>query len=124
MTNGQNPTALGRFGKLKVKTVIRAFFALLILAAAVYFGRPLWHKYVSGDDDTDQTAQQIRKMRLEAQFAGPLQDTVVQRWADPDTGVTCYIYLPIVVQHSKPLDNGMVHYGANAVGSISCLPSK
>jgi hypothetical protein len=63
-------------------------------------------------------------MTLEAQFAGPLQDTVVQRWADPDTGATCYIYLPIVVQHSNPLENGMVHYGLNSVGSISCLPPK
>lgn len=62
----------------------------------------------------------IQNMVLEAQFRGPLKDTVVQRWKDPNTGATCYIYLPVVVQHSQPTPTGFVQYGANGIGSISC----
>jgi hypothetical protein len=61
-------------------------------------------------------------MKLQAQFAGPLKDTVIQRWRDPDTGTLCYIYLPVLVRHSPKLPNGLVQYGANGIGSISCLP--
>lgn len=64
---------------------------------------------------------QIGHMVLKAQFAGPLKDTVVQRWEDPATGNTCYIYLPVVVQHSPPTPTGFVQYGANGIGSISCI---
>lgn len=64
---------------------------------------------------------QVGRMVLKAQFAGPLKDTVVQRWEDPATGNTCYIYLPVVVQHSPPTPTGFVQYGANGIGSISCL---
>ena len=55
---------------------------------------------------------------------GPLKDTVIQRWRDPNTGVLCNIYLPVVVQHLPPLENGMVHYGANGTGTISCVQPK
>jgi hypothetical protein len=41
-------------------------------------------------------------MQLERQFAGPLQDTIIQRWRDPVDGTICYIYLPITAQHSPP----------------------
>jgi hypothetical protein len=61
-------------------------------------------------------------MTLQGQFAGPLKDTIIQRWQDPETGTVCYIYLPVIVQHSPPFPNGMVQYGANGIGSISCLP--
>lgn len=64
---------------------------------------------------------QVGHMILKAQFTGPLKDTVVQRWEDPATGNTCYIYLPVVVQHSPPTPTGFVQYGANGIGSISCL---
>ncbi len=37
----------------------------------------------------------LPRMQLERQFAGPLQDTIVQRWRDPADGTICYIYLPI-----------------------------
>ncbi len=60
-------------------------------------------------------------MQLERQFAGPLQDTIVQRWRDPVDGTVCYIYLPISAQHSPPTAAGFVQYGANTIGSISCL---
>lgn len=45
-------------------------------------------------------------------FAGPLQDTIVQRWRDPVDGTVCYLYLPISAQHSPPTPSGFVQYGA------------
>ncbi len=63
------------------------------------------------------------RMQLERQFAGPLQDTIVQRWRDPVDGTVCYIYLPITAARSAPTANGYVEYGANTIGSISCLES-
>ncbi|MFZ0608958.1 MAG: hypothetical protein WAM75_14935 [Xanthobacteraceae bacterium] len=61
-------------------------------------------------------------MQLERQFAGPLQDTIIQRWRDPADGTVCYIYLPITAPHSAPTPKGIVEYGANTIGSISCMP--
>ncbi|MBN9548416.1 MAG: hypothetical protein J0H31_05910 [Alphaproteobacteria bacterium] len=63
----------------------------------------------------------LPRMQLERQFAGPLQDTIVQRWRDPDDGTVCYIYLPITAQHSSPTESGFVQYGPNIIGTISCL---
>jgi len=63
---------------------------------------------------------QLPHMQLERQFAGPLQDTIIQRWRDPVDGTVCYIYLPITAQHSPPTGSGYVQYGANTIGSISC----
>ena len=64
---------------------------------------------------------QLPRMQLERQFAGPLQDTVIQRWRDPVDGMICYVYLPITAQHSAPGQGGFVQYGANTIGSISCV---
>jgi hypothetical protein len=63
----------------------------------------------------------LPRMQLERQFAGPLQDTIIQRWRDPADGTICYIYLPITAQHSPPTQAGFVQYGANTIGSISCV---
>ena len=84
------------------------------VAAAPQAGTP--------QDAAPSDPTQVGHMVLKAQFAGPLKDTVVQRWEDPATGNTCYIYLPVVVQHSPPTPTGFVQYGANGIGSISCLP--
>ncbi len=65
----------------------------------------------------------LPRMRLERQFAGPLQDTIVQRWRDTVDGTICYIYLPITAAHSAPTASGFVQYGANTIGSISCFPA-
>ena len=67
------------------------------------------------------TWAQLPRMQLERQFAGPLQDTIIQRWRDPVDGMVCYIYLPITAQHSPPTGSGYVQYGANTIGSISCV---
>ena len=62
-------------------------------------------------------------MQLERQFAGPLQDTVIQRLRDTIDGTVCYIYLPISVSHSPTTATGFVQYGPNTIGSINCLPT-
>jgi|SRR5215470_6966438 len=67
------------------------------------------------------TWEQMPRMQLERQFAGPLKDTIVQRWRDPTDGTICYLYLPISAQHSPPQTGGYVQYGANTIGSISCM---
>jgi hypothetical protein len=63
----------------------------------------------------------LPRMQLERQYAGPLQDTIVQRWRDGIDGSICYIYLPITAAHSPPVANGFVQYGANTIGSVSCF---
>jgi hypothetical protein len=68
-----------------------------------------------------QTWNQLPRMQLERQFAGPLQDTLIQRWRDPADGTICYIYLPITAPHSPPTQSGYVQYGANTIGSITCM---
>ncbi len=64
----------------------------------------------------------LPKMILERQFAGPLQDTVIQRLRDPVDGTICYLYLPISAPHSPPTATGFVQYGPNIIGSINCMP--
>jgi hypothetical protein len=63
----------------------------------------------------------LPRMQLERQFAGPLQDTIIQRWRDPNDSTVCYLYLPITAAHSSPTTSGFVQYGANTIGSISCV---
>ncbi|MEX1154196.1 hypothetical protein [Parvibaculum sp.] len=60
-------------------------------------------------------------MELQAQYAGPFADTLIQRWRDPIDGRICYVYLPANVKHA-PLEaaGGFFDYGANSIGSISC----
>jgi hypothetical protein len=65
----------------------------------------------------------LPKMILERQFAGPLQDTVIQRLRDPVDGTICYLYLPISAPHSPTTSSGFVQYGPNTIGSINCLPA-
>ncbi len=70
------------------------------------------------------TWERIPHMQLEAEYAGPLKDTAIQRWRDPSSDVVCYLYIPFTAQHSPPMANGYVQYGANSIGNISCLPSR
>jgi len=66
----------------------------------------------------------LPKMLLERQFAGPLQDTVIQRLRDPVDGTICYLYLPISAPHSPTTATGFVQYGPNTIGSINCVPAE
>jgi hypothetical protein len=121
------PPLLKRLGKMKVKTFLRWVGGAIALIVVFVAGHLLWGHNFFGGSDNDAATQEpppIRAWTLQAQYKGPLQDTLIQRWIDPDNGDVCYIYLPVIVQHSKPLDNGLVHYDSNAIGSISCPSSK
>lgn len=111
--------------------VVLALVALFAYSLGSHSGAPQPAQQVQanmqGPEMNEGTSSQpnnasrpIGHMKLEAQFAGPLKSTVIQRWRDDEAGLTCYIYLPILVPHSKPLANGLVFYGPNSIGSISC----
>jgi len=111
-------TALGlvlmRDGSLNARpeTAAGAQIDLAVPAAA--------KKPASAANPADAAGTPIQRMQLEAQYEGPLKDTVIQRWRDPANSMICYVYLPIVVAHLKPTPMGLVQYGANGIGSISC----
>jgi hypothetical protein len=67
-------------------------------------------------------ARNLPTMKLVAQYAAPLRDTIIQQLENPTDGTTCYLYTPILVHHSPPMPTGFVDYGANGIGSISCFP--
>jgi hypothetical protein len=67
------------------------------------------------------TWEQMPRMLLQQQYAGPLKDTLIQRWRDPETNLICYVYLPITAAHSPPTPTSYVQYGPNVIGSISCV---
>ena len=118
-----------RVGARWGQVVLWGVGALVVLAALgsgiyAYMNKDAFAPHqasVASPQVADGDPTQIGHMVLKAQFAGPLKDTVVQRWEDSATGNTCYIYLPVVVQHSPPTPTGFVQYGANGIGSISCL---
>lgn len=60
-------------------------------------------------------------MLLEKIYRGPLRDTIIQRWRDPIDGSVCYLYIPISAPLLPPTAEGYVQYGANQIGSISCI---
>lgn len=92
----------------------------IFLAAAV--GVALFPLAAAAQQPAQESPQwaKLPRMQLERQFAGPLQDTIVQRWRDPVDGTICYIYLPITAAHSAPTVSGFVQYGGNTIGTISC----
>ena len=65
--------------------------------------------------------ENLPRMQLQQQYAGPLKDTLIQRWRDPETNLICYIYLPFTAAHSAPTPTSYVQYGPNVIGSISCV---
>ena len=94
-----------------------AWFVLLVSAV-------IWPSPAAQAQQQPSAAwDQLPRMQLERQFAGPLQDTIIQRWRDPADGTICYIYLPITAAHTPPTASGYVQYGANTIGSISCVAS-
>ena len=95
----------------------------ILVSALVLVLPPLAAKVQQPQQPPQSAWGQLPRMQLERQFAGPLQDTIIQRWRDPADGTVCYIYLPITAQHSPPSGSGYVQYGANTIGSISCVAS-
>jgi len=107
------------------KRVIGVGLSRLIAIAAVTGPLPALAQQPQQPQQPQQSSEwaKLPHMQLDRQFAGPLQDTIVQRWRDPNDGTVCYIYLPITAAHSAPTQSGYVQYGANTIGSISCFPS-
>lgn len=90
-------------------------------------------KAISGDINSKSTLKNIESYVLEAQFGGPHQDTIIQRWYDKARNNICYLYIPLAVptvdnQHDKNNQNEASKnknitkiYGNNNIGSISCV---
>ena len=98
-------------------------YSRLFVAALWFLPGPALAEQQLVQPPTQQSTEwsKLPRMQLERQFAGPLQDTIVQRWRDPVDGTICYIYLPITAAHSPPTASGYVQYGANTIGSMSCV---
>ena len=113
-------------GKTFQKWAVSVGVAVVVVAAlgalAIYLtsGALFESNLASSVATQQQGPPQFPRMVLQAQYSGPLQGTMIQRWRDPVDGTTCYIYLPMVVQHT-PAPSGYVQYGSNTIGSISCL---
>ncbi|AZI36286.1 hypothetical protein NT2_04_00080 [Caenibius tardaugens NBRC 16725] len=66
--------------------------------------------------------QNLPQMQLEAVYAAPLADTVIQRMRDPIDGTICFLYSPIEAPHNPPSPRtGYLNYGGVNIGSISCV---
>jgi len=104
----------------------------IVLAAVTVVTAAAWPRNTLAQQPSGQPASQpvqpsaewskLPRMQIERQFAGPLQDTVIQRLRDPVDGTVCYLYLPISAPHSPVTASGFVQYGPNAIGSINCMP--
>jgi hypothetical protein len=114
----------------KNRTLYLGVAAVIIVAGAIALGMALETRVAQTNGAAQSPAKTaaagqqatppIGHMQLEAQYAGPLRDTLIQRWRDPSDGTICYIYLPVIVQHAAGPAN-LVQYGSNNIGSISCL---
>jgi hypothetical protein len=93
-----------------------------LLTSGSAFAQQVQPRPAPGAAPPSSNWDRLPRMQLERQFAGPLQDTVIQRWRDPADGAICYIYLPITAEHSPPTQSGFVQYGSNTIGSLSCFP--
>jgi hypothetical protein len=106
---------------------LRRSVGLALLFTSVWFDAALSQQSTTPPPDQQQFQQSpewsnLPRMQLERQFAGPLQDTVIQRLRDPVDGTICYLYLPISAPHSPTTATGFVQYGPNTIGTINCVP--
>lgn len=99
--------------------------ALAVIIAVIWPGAAVAQQPTPPPQQFQQSGEwsKLPKMQLERQFAGPLQDTVIQRLRDPVDGTICYLYLPISAPHSPTTSTGFVQYGPNIIGSINCVPN-
>lgn len=108
----------------------------LIFVIFLIFANTLMADEVARKDNAVLSGKQTESFILEAQFAGPHQDTIIQRWVDKARNNTCYLYIPVVVptlvsSQDKNTQAGLSQatkqpkvYGANNLGSISCIKSQ
>ncbi len=84
--------------------------------------------------DSRAVLKQAETFLLEAQFAGPHQDTIIQRWTDKAKNTTCYLYIPVMIPTLVSQDKNVQSdvlikkppkiYGSNNIGSISCVKTQ
>jgi hypothetical protein len=115
-------TSVGSVGPSSFEGKVRVRYSRILVAASGLLPLQALAQQQQVQPSTQQPTEWSRlpRMQLERQFAGPLRDTLIQRWRDPVDGTICYLYLPIVGAHSAPTASGYVEYGANTIGSISC----
>jgi hypothetical protein len=119
----QNGVAAGGSDMSTSKWIIGvgAAMTLLSLAALAQAPKPDPSRPAPGRQEP-VLWERMPRMQLEAEYGGPMRDTIIQRWRDPGGNVVCYLYVPFTAQHSAPTPNGYVQYGANIIGTISCVP--
>jgi hypothetical protein len=106
-------------GTAVLRPPVGAFAAMMVVACP---SPPLHNNSLTSHNRSSPRPSKLPRMQLERQFAGPLQDTVIQRLRDPVDGTVCYLYLPISAPHSPVTATGFVQYGPNVIGSINCMP--
>ena len=84
---------------------------------------------VCAEEQKNNSTRPLGSMVLDAQFAGPFKDTIIQRWIDVSASTICYLYIPVSVPAlpDKPQIGSSTEsiriYGPNGIGSISCIPA-
>ena len=77
----------------------------------------------------ESSGRGLGTMVLDAQFAGPFKDTLIQRWVDVSASAICYLYIPVTVPslpNQQTVNSGEAArvYGPNSIGTISCIPAQ
>jgi hypothetical protein len=116
---------------IKAKWIVAVGASSVLLPSVALAQQPTQHAQQQAPQPQAQPQQQAQpqpvawermpRMQLEAEYAGPMKDTTIQRWRDPGGEAVCYLYIPFTAQHSAPQANGYVVYGPNTIGSISCV---
>lgn len=96
-------------------------FRLMVLAGSlalpVFLSAP-----VPAQQPAAQAWDNFLPMILEQVYRARLRDTIIQRWRDPANSIICYLYVPISTSFAQAQQgNSFVQYGANNIGSISCV---
>jgi len=107
-SNSSSKVLQARKGLLSVRRLQVAFVVLGLLSTGAH---------------AQQSWEELPMMELQGFYRGPMKDTLIQRWRDPETGAICYIYMPIIAQNTPTEGAPYVHYGSNQIGSISCVPA-
>jgi hypothetical protein len=104
-----------------VMMLIRAATAAILCCGTAMAQQPPTQQTQQPAAESPVIWEKMPRMLLQQQYAGPLKDTTIQRWRDPETNLICYVYLPFTAAHSPPTGTSYVQYGPNVIGSISCV---
>jgi len=115
------------FEELRLNKLTLLFLTLTTFALSMSYS----YAEDSVKQDSRGVVKQAETFLLEAQFAGPHQDTIIQRWTDKVKNNTCYLYIPVMIPTLVSQDKNVQSdvlikkspkiYGSNDIGSISCV---